>query len=326
MSRIGITTTIPIEAVFAAGHVPVDLNNLFITHREPEAVIERAEVRGFPRTLCSWVKGIYGILQEVPDIATVIAVIEGDCSNTVPLMEILKAEGREVLTFSYPYNRDRGSMAREIDRLMSSLGADRDEVMAMKSRLDQKRLSVHALDDLTWREGKVTGFENHLFLINTSDFKGDPEAYGDSVRQFTGEARIRAADDSRRTRLGYVGVPPIFSDLYEFLEHHDARIIFNEVQRQFSMPQPTEDLIEQYLAYSYPYGIDMRIADIAREVEKRGIQGLIHYTQLFCHHQMEHLLLKEHIPVPLLLLEGDRPGMLDGRTKLRVESFLEMVR
>jgi benzoyl-CoA reductase/2-hydroxyglutaryl-CoA dehydratase subunit BcrC/BadD/HgdB len=325
MARIGITTTIPVEVIFAAGHVPVDLNNLFITRSRPDDVIEDAENRGFPRTLCSWVKGIYGVLRESPDIAAVVAVIEGDCSNTVPLMEILKAEGREVLTFSYPYNRDRESLNSEIDRFMRSLGAHIDQVMAWKIRLDAIRRRVHALDDRTWQEGKITGFENHLFLINTSDFLGNPGEYAQQVEAFLQETSMRA-DDKKMTRLGFVGVPPIFSDLYDFLESHNARIIFNEVQRQFSMPDPPPNLIDQYLSYTYPYGIERRITDIGREVERRAIRGIIHYTQMFCHHQMEHLLLKKHIPVPLLLLEGDRPGMLDARTALRVESFLEMVR
>ena len=35
MARIGITTTVPVEIIIAAGHTPVDLNNLFIT--DPEA-------------------------------------------------------------------------------------------------------------------------------------------------------------------------------------------------------------------------------------------------------------------------------------------------
>ncbi|MDI6815539.1 MAG: hypothetical protein QMC90_05650 [Dehalococcoidales bacterium] len=31
-NKIGITTTVPIEILIAAGYKPVDLNNVFITH------------------------------------------------------------------------------------------------------------------------------------------------------------------------------------------------------------------------------------------------------------------------------------------------------
>ena len=54
--RIGFTTSIPIEVIYAAGHTPVDLNNRFLTN-EPVSMIHNAEIVGFPRTLCSWIKG-----------------------------------------------------------------------------------------------------------------------------------------------------------------------------------------------------------------------------------------------------------------------------
>jgi len=31
--RIGFTTSLPIEVILAAGHTPIDLNNLFITEK-----------------------------------------------------------------------------------------------------------------------------------------------------------------------------------------------------------------------------------------------------------------------------------------------------
>ena len=46
---VGFTTTIPVEIVFAAGLVPCDLNNIFISDRSPIQYIERAEKDGFLR-------------------------------------------------------------------------------------------------------------------------------------------------------------------------------------------------------------------------------------------------------------------------------------
>ncbi|RLB69432.1 MAG: 2-hydroxyacyl-CoA dehydratase, partial [Deltaproteobacteria bacterium] len=34
--KIGITSTIPVEVVLAAGHTPCDLNNIFISASDPE--------------------------------------------------------------------------------------------------------------------------------------------------------------------------------------------------------------------------------------------------------------------------------------------------
>jgi benzoyl-CoA reductase/2-hydroxyglutaryl-CoA dehydratase subunit BcrC/BadD/HgdB len=121
-------------------------------------------------------------------------------------------------------------------------------------------------------------------------------------------------------------VPPIFSGFYEFIESLGARVIFNEVQRQFSMPFGEEDLVEQYLLYTYPYSIEGRIRDIQRALAARELDGLIHYTQTFCYRQIYDILLRDALPIPILTLEGDRPGPLDGRSALRIETFVEMLR
>ncbi len=60
--KVGITTTVPIEVIYAANMVPVDLNNLFIKSDEPQKLIEEAELRGYPRNICAWIKGIYAVM------------------------------------------------------------------------------------------------------------------------------------------------------------------------------------------------------------------------------------------------------------------------
>ena len=57
--KIGFTTSIPVEVIYAAGKVPVDLNNLFISSKDASHHIDNAECDGFPRNMCSWIKGIY---------------------------------------------------------------------------------------------------------------------------------------------------------------------------------------------------------------------------------------------------------------------------
>ena len=42
--------------------------------------------------MCNWIKGLYGVIRE-SDIDTVITVMEGDCSNTRALAEILSYKG-----------------------------------------------------------------------------------------------------------------------------------------------------------------------------------------------------------------------------------------
>lgn len=329
---IGITTTVPVEVIFAAGLVPVDLNNTFVTSPHASAMVELAEQEGFPRTTCSWVKGIYGAVRK-SGVRRIIGVVRGDCSNNEALLSVLAAEGVDVFHFSYPYPKDYSRLREEIERLMGYLHVGWSAVEQAKARLDRVRGLVHQLDDLTWQGDMVSGLENHYYCVNCSDFKGNPamfEAEVAALLERRTEATVGPGHQSflpplcsAALRLGFVGVPPIFSDLYPFLEAHGASIVYNEVQRQFAMPAGGDDLAQQYLNYTYPYGVDARLADIRQAVGQRQIAGLIHYVQSFCHHQIEDIRLRRGVSIPVLTLEGDRPGPLDGRSKTRIEAFLE---
>ena len=322
---IGITSTIPVEILFAAGMTPVDLNNIFITSPQAAAWVEEAEEEGFPRTLCSWIKGIYAALKHRPDIRRVIAVTQGDCSNTQALTEILLHQGIEVLHFNYPYDRDPDLLKKNLEGLMKTFGVSWSKVNRVKKRMAPIRRLLARMDRETWKDNLVHGWENHLFLVNSSDFKGDLDLFEEEISAFL-KTRRRQSKISESVRLGYIGIPPIQSGLYEFVENLGGRIVFNEIQRQFSMPAFEKDLIGQYLAYTYPYDIFGRIKDIDQAVKERKLDGLIHYTQSFCFRQVQDLLIRKHLSVPILTLEGDKPRPLDNRTKFRIEAFIDVLR
>lgn len=321
---VGITTTIPSEVVYAAGMRPLDLNNTFITDADPDRLLDSAEHAGFPRTVCAWIKGIYGAVVE-RGLERLIAVTGGDCSNTVALADVLERRGVHVDRFDYPPNRSRADLERAVNGLAQALDAPWSQVLEAKERLDRIRKKLAHLDRMSYQENRVSGLENHLFLVSSSDFQSDPDQYEAELDAFLKEAAERAPQDTG-LRLGFVGVPPIFSDLYETLERLGARVVFNEVQRQFSLPGPDRDLLECYLDYTYPYDIGSRIQDIRQAVHERRLDGILHYTQTFCHRQIHDILIREALEVPVLTLEGDRPGALDGRTLTRLETFLEMLK
>lgn len=324
MKKVGITTTVPVEVVYAAGWIPVDVNNVFITSPDAGALVERAETSGYPRNVCAWTKGLYSTVLADETIRTVIGVTQGDCSNTQALMETLQIAGVNIVPFAFPFDRDSDLLRLQIEKLAEWFGTDIAAVSAVKDHLDTIRRLVHELDRLTWDENRVGGWINHLWQVSCSDFNGDPEGFARDVRSMLEEARD-APPRQEQVRLGYIGVPPIISNLYDFLEERGARVVFNETQRQFSMPFATQDIVAQYRLYTYPYGIFYRLQDIKREIKRRKIQGVLHYVQSFCYRQIEDLIVRRELSVPTLTLEADKPGAMDARTRVRLEAFLEML-
>jgi benzoyl-CoA reductase/2-hydroxyglutaryl-CoA dehydratase subunit BcrC/BadD/HgdB len=155
--------------------------------------------------------------------------------------------------------------------------------------------------------------------------RGDPDAFAGEVRSFlktAGKRKRRSTD----VRLGYIGIPPIMSGIHDYVECQGGLVVFNELQRQFSMPQMRDDIVDQYLVYTYPYHIKFRLADIKTEIARRKIDGVIHYVQAFCFRQIEDIIVRKALGVPVLTIEGNRPGRIDLRTQIRIEAFLDMLR
>ncbi len=321
---IGITTTVPIEIVYASGYIPVDLNNIFICNSDPDGLVDFAELRGLPRNTCAWIKGLYTTTIKT-GIKRILGVIQGDCSNNHALLELLQAEGIETIPFSYPHDRDKDFLNHQLALLSKKLGVDLKRAQKMKLLLDKVRKTVHEIDRLTWEDDKVTGEENHIWNVSTSDLMGDYALFDEKALAFRDEAgdRPKLKYD---VRVGYIGVPPICSDLYSFLTKLRVHVVYNEVQRQFSMPYHTDTITEQYLRYTYPFDVFYHLKDIKREIGRRKIDGIIHYVQSFCHRQIYDRLIRKHIDIPILTLDCDRPGRLSGSMRTRIEAFIEMLK
>ena len=325
MKTIGITTTVPIEILLAAGYQPADLNNVFINDHNPERLVTIAERAGFPLNCCSWIKGIYGVCMEY-GIDTVLCVTNGDCSNTIMLMEVLKLKGKKVIPFAYPDEPDPRRMQTCLRNLAETLGTTLEAANRVRDELKPGRDLALELDRLTWQEGLVSGWENHLWLVSASDFNQDSRQYRHQLEELLSECRQRQPYPSDRLKLAYIGVPSVYArDLYQYLESNRARVVFNEIQRQFAMPQPGNSLAEQYSNYTYPYSIYNRVADISTELQKRRIDGIIHYVQSFCHRGIGDIIFRDMLKLPMLTLEGNEDFHLTHHLRTRIEAFLDML-
>ncbi len=326
MKKIGITTNVPIEVLLAAGFQPVDLNNIFISDPDPERLINIAEKDGFPINCCGWIKGIYGVCMEY-DIDTVMCVTNGDCSNTVMLMEVLKHKGLKTIPFAYPEQPESAEMQKTLQKLAAELGTTLEAAEKIREELEPCRKLADRLDTLTWKDNKVSGFENHLWLVSASDFNRDHKQYEKELSSVIDKAEKRQSFPENSIRLAYIGVPSVYGkELYRFTESNEARVVYNEIQRQFAMTQPVKSLAEQYCIYTYPYSIKHRIDDIQRELEKRKIDGIIHYVQAFCYRGIGGIIFKDVLKLPMLTLEGNDNFYLDQHVRTRIEAFIDMLK
>lgn len=321
-NTIGITTTIPVEIIFAAGRVPVDLNNIFVSDPDAGGLVAYAEAHGFPQSACAWTKGLYGAIHS-RGIREVVGVVEGDCSNTRALCEILASEGVVIHPFGFPPSRRKDDLARELERFAGGLGVDLAAAEAVKQELDDIRGLARKLYRLA-DTGRVPSGDLFAGLLNTSDFFGDPARCRRELEAALARAEKAPPPAAPSLRLSCCGVPTILSDLWDVFEGLGARFVDHEVPRQFALFDGIgRDLVETYLRYTYPYDVFARIEDVTSEAERRGVRGLIHYVQSFCHRQIEDRLWRERFPLPLLTLEADRPGRVDERTRTRIEAFME---
>jgi benzoyl-CoA reductase/2-hydroxyglutaryl-CoA dehydratase subunit BcrC/BadD/HgdB len=325
MKRIGITTTIPIEILLAAGYQPVDLNNVFITDPNPERLVYIAEGAGFPLNCCSWIKGIYGVCMDY-GIDTVLCVTAGDCSNTVMLMEVLKLKGLKIIPFAYPDQPDTRRMQYALHELTDTLGVTLKAAHSVRDELEPGRRLALKLDQITWQEGLVSGWENHLWLVSAADFNQDYDKYYYQLHDLLADCCHREPYLHDCLKLAYIGVPSVYArDLYYHLENNRARVVFNEVQRQFAMPTSGNSLAEQYTNYTYPYSVCERVRDIATELKRRRVDGVIHYVQAFCHRGIGDIIFRNALRVPVLTIEGNDEFFLSHHVKTQIEAFLDML-
>jgi benzoyl-CoA reductase/2-hydroxyglutaryl-CoA dehydratase subunit BcrC/BadD/HgdB len=324
MKPVGITTTVPIEILWAAGYRAVDLNNVFVNDAKPERLVGIAERSGFPQNCCTWIKGIYGVCMD-RKIDTVLCVTTGDCSNTIMLMEVLKLRGVKVIPFAYPDQPDVRRMQDHLETLAANLGTTLEAAEEVRKDLAPCWQLAGRLDELTWKDNLVSGWENHLWLVSSSDFNGDHHQYRQQLEQLLSQCRQRRAPDGR-LRLAYIGVPPVFArDLYRFLEWQGAAVVFNEVQRQFAMPEPGNSLAEQYSHYTYPYSIFNRLDDISAEIRRRRVDGVVHYVQAFCHRAIGDIIFRSMVNTPILTLEGNADYVLTPHLQTKLEAFIDML-
>ncbi len=323
--RIGIFSTVPVEVLFAAGLVPVDLNNLFVTHADPGMLLRQADVLGLPRNGCAWTRGLFGATVAL-DFRRVVAVPMGDCTNNAAMAGLLKQRGVEVIEFNYPIAglfRDE-QMELELERFRNQFEISKAEVESTFETIRPVRELLARVDEANWADGTVPGSVARACLLRSTDMGGNPRLFQRRL-----EKVLEEHDDGARAqgpRLALFGVPAVFDGFLERLEEMGAHVVLTETERDFAMLPPSDSLAQQYLDYAYPYGIEARVDKFNKLLEERRVDGVIIYSQAFCHHNLELAFVERKLAgTPLLVLEGDLPRPITARDGVRLEGFLELL-
>ena len=66
-------------------------------------------------------------------------------------------------------------------------------------------------------------------------------------------------------------------------------------------------------------------SDIKTEIERRQIDGVIHYVQAFCHRGIADIVFRDAFDMPILTLEGNDDFFLNSHVRTRIEAFLDML-
>jgi benzoyl-CoA reductase/2-hydroxyglutaryl-CoA dehydratase subunit BcrC/BadD/HgdB len=325
MKKIGITTTVPAEILIEAGYSIVDLNNIFIGSGNYLKLINDAEKQGFPRNTCAWIKGIFSACVNA-GIHEIVGVVEGDCSNTKALLDVFKMYEIKVYPFVYPHDHKYESIKSSMTEFMKQFDVTPEHVEKVRKSLFSIRSLAKKIDELTYIDNKATGFENHLYQVSLSDFCSNEIECKRTLKAQIEKIEKRPSRVDN-LRLGYIGVPPMTTDIYDYIEKSGSRIVYNEVQREFAFPRAeyAKDIFEQYRDYTYPYDIDHRLCEIKNQIRERKIDGIIHYVQAFCYRAIDDIVIKKSLDLPVLTIEGDRFNTLDARTKLRIDAFTDML-
>ncbi len=331
------TTSVPIEIIIAAGYKPIDLNNRFVSSKTPISLVDNAESFGFPGSCCAWIKGLFSVMSDIfhKENDLFIAVTEGDCSNAKVLEEIIASKtGINSYIFAYPASRDQIDMKKTLEQLANFLGTDMEAAEKIRMELVPLREKLNKIDGLSYLyPGLVTGLENHYWLVSSSDMNGDKKVFEKELDVFLDEIlkrKERWQPSSEIKKIAFLGVPPILP-VHQFIEDKKGVVVYNEIQREFAMIGKYSSLEAQYTEYTYPYSARFRFEKALNEVQKRNVDGIIHYVQSFCHRQIEDIILRnmlkeKNISTPVLTIEGDKPSFqIDGRLATRIEAFLETI-
>ena len=306
--KIAITALVPPELIFACNGEPFDVNNVIPGSKK------------YPRNkLCAWTAIWQEMLSKREiDIDSLIVVAGGDCHNALVDGQKVAMSGIPTHFFFYPFDGDPDYLESQLYKLSDFLGnvgspekpGQIRELKKSGQKIDKKRA-----------DGKISAGDAFRIMISFSDLMGDLEKF----KEVISSTKERKVDLDNRVAL--IGVPPIFHDFHDVAQALGLAVVFDELPFEFIRHSGTDipEIARDYCNYTFARPLDFRIKFLQEELEKRKVDGIIHYTQFACHHMLEDEIMRSKLDYPMLTIQGDLPGNTPEQIKLRLEAFRELL-
>jgi hypothetical protein len=318
----GMTALVPPETIYAAGWSALDVNNRIPTSR------------AHPRSkLCAWTASWReAILKGEIRPDALIIVAGGDCHNALADGQVAARNVARAHFFFYPFDGDTGYLKEQLAALEGFLGGDRSQKPALRMKMmnditDAKKLGMQL--DRARSDGKADPERTFKTLISFSDLEGNPSGFKEKVRR-TLDAETRKGmlrERANSARVALIGVPPIYWDFHSVCADAGLHVVFDELPYEFLRlgGRNIDELARNYSTYTFARPVEFRLKFLRRELKKRRIDGIVHYTQFTCHHILEDGLFRQELDWPMLTVQGDLPGETPAQIRLRLEAFGELL-
>ncbi|OWZ84985.1 double-cubane-cluster-containing anaerobic reductase [Natranaerobius trueperi] len=341
----------PVELIEASGAIPV---GLCATKQDPIAAAEK----DLPRNLCPLIKSSYGfaVTDKCPffHFADVI-MAETTCDGKKKMYEYMK-DIKPMMVLDIPnsstYELKREHWVHELKRAKAFLEEKFDTQITEESL--QKAIKAHNTERTKLME--LVSLNKHnpaplkgqdlLKVIWARQFQLDRETYLEKIQEIIDEVREFIKNDKSkddRPRILVTGSPTGVGQekTLNIIENQGGQVILQEACSGVkglvkNVPESDDSLTsiaEKYmeLPCSCLSPNDGRFDLIGSLVEEYQIDGVVDITLQACHtYNIESKMLKdflqENYEIPLMQIETDYTDADTEQIKLRVDSFLEILK
>jgi len=304
--KIAITALVPPELIYACEDEPFDVNNVIPWSKK------------YPRNkLCAWT----AIWQEMLTkreikIDYLIVVAGGDCHNALVDGQKVAMSGIPTHFFFYPFDGSSKYLESQLLKLCDFLGG----IKSPEKQREIRELKESGLQiDKKRAQGKLSSSDAFRLLISFSDLNGDLDKFRETI------SSVKETDIEMNNRIALIGVPPIYHDFHDVAQSLGLHVVFDELPYEFIRHSGTDihEIARDYCNYTFARPLDFRNKFLKKELQKRNVDGVVHYTQFACHHMLEDDIMRSNLDYPMLTIQGDLPGNTPEQIKLRLEAFRE---